>query len=162
MTSVVLLLGGNLGNVAQTFEGVKHDLEREVGAIVSCSEQLKSDAWGFEAATFLNEAVVVETKLEPVELLDATQRIEERWGRARAVEQETKSESGERYCSRMIDIDIIFYGQEVLQSERLTVPHPLMGERRFVLEPLSQIVPNFVHPLVGLSVAEMLNRVDLG
>ncbi len=160
MRGVVLLLGGNLGDVAHTFEGVKRDLEREVGSVVRCSEQLRSEAWGFDSMPFLNEAVEVETRLEPLELLKTTQRIEERWGRAREEEREKKSESGERYCSRMIDIDIIFYGQEVIQTEPLTVPHPLMAQRRFVLEPLSQIVPHFVHPILGLSVVEMLKRVE--
>ncbi len=160
MSRVVLLLGGNRGSVEQTFSSVRGDLEREVGQIVDSSTTLRSEAWGFEADDFLNQAVVVESSLEPHALLDITQRIEQRWGRERVREQEEKSESGERYCSRAIDIDIIFYGEEVIQSQRLVVPHPLLEERKFVLEPLNQIMPHFVHPQTGLSVAEMLNRIE--
>ncbi|MFI3285396.1 MAG: 2-amino-4-hydroxy-6-hydroxymethyldihydropteridine diphosphokinase [Rikenellaceae bacterium] len=159
MNSVVLLLGGNVGNVEQIFEGVRRELECEVGTIVKCSSAYRSKSWGFEAADFLNQAVVVESELEPLALLESTQRIEERWGRAREQEREEKRVSGERYCSRMIDIDIIFYGDRVIREERLVVPHPLIEERQFVLEPLNQILPLYKHPTTGLSVAEMFEGV---
>lgn len=153
------MLGGNVGSVERTFEGVKCDLEREVGDIVRCSSVMRSAAWGFCADDFLNEAVIVATKLSAEELLDATQRIEKRWGRTREEEQREKILSGEKYTSRSIDIDIIFYGDAVIESERLVVPHLLMTKREFVLEPIAQIAPHLVHPECGKSVAELLNEL---
>ncbi len=161
MISVLLLLGGNLGSVEQTFMGVRGDLEREAGEILRSSEILRSAAWGFQADDFLNQAVELTTELGAEELLDVTQGIEERWGRDREAEAEAKRLGDERYCSRSIDIDIIFYGDAIIESERLTIPHPLMAEREFVLEPLVQIAPNFINPINRLSVEQMFNNLKL-
>ncbi len=157
MISVVLLLGGNLGDMEQTFARVREDLEREVGQIVNLSSVVRSEAWGFEAPDFLNQAVEVETSMEAEELLDAVQRIENRWGRARDEEARQKAESGEKYTSRSIDIDIIFYGDQAISTQRLIVPHPLIEQREFVLKPLAQIAPNRCHCTTGRSVEQMLN-----
>ncbi len=160
MTQVILLLGGNLGSVTETFREVRADLEREVGAIIRCSEELRSEAWGFQASSeFLNQAVMIETQLQAEELLDATQRIEARRGRDREREFVEKGVSGQRYCSRAIDIDIIFYGDLILRSERLTLPHALLREREFVLRPIAQIAPQLRHPESGESVEMMLNNL---
>ncbi len=160
MTTVALLLGANVGDVQRTLESVCEDLQREVGAIVASSEVLRSAAWGFEAPDFLNQALLISTSLEPLELLDVTQRIEERWGRQREDEQRAKAESGARYLPRSIDIDIILYGDRVVECERLTVPHPLMGEREFVLRPLAQVASSVVHPVSGRSIGEMLKDLS--
>ncbi|MFI3316148.1 MAG: 2-amino-4-hydroxy-6-hydroxymethyldihydropteridine diphosphokinase [Rikenellaceae bacterium] len=159
MISVVLLLGGNRGAVDQTFAGVVEDLRVMVGEVEQVSEILRSAAWGFQADDFLNQAVILSTALTAEQLLDATQSIERKWGRVREDEQKEKAVSGEIYASRAIDIDIIFYGQSVTSSDRLTIPHPLMCERRFVLEPLSQIAPQLCHPITGKSVEQMLNEL---
>ncbi len=157
MTRVVLLLGGNIGSVEQTFAAVRCDLESEVGSIVGSSSLMRSEPWGYKSSReFLNQAVELSTALNPLALLDATQQIEQRWGRDRGGEQHAK----ERYSDRTIDIDIIFYGQEIISCERLTVPHKLAGERRFVLEPLAEIMPDFIHPACGKSIAEMLKDLD--
>ncbi len=157
MISVVLLLGGNLGEMEQTFARVREDLESEVGQIVQLSSVVRSESWGFKADDFLNQAVEVETSMEAEELLDAVQRIEKRWGRERVAEASQKAESGERYTSRSIDVDIIFYGDQAISTERLTVPHPLLEQREFVLEPLAQIAPQRRHAITGRSVEQMLN-----
>ncbi|MFI3280214.1 MAG: 2-amino-4-hydroxy-6-hydroxymethyldihydropteridine diphosphokinase [Rikenellaceae bacterium] len=157
MISVILLLGGNLGEMEQTFARVREDLESEVGQIVNLSSIERSKAWGFQADDFLNQAVELETSMEPEELLDAVQRIENRWGRARAEEARQKQESGERYTSRSIDVDIIFYGDQAISTERLTVPHPLVEQREFVLKPLAQIASQRRHAITGRSVEQMLN-----
>ncbi len=161
MSTVALLLGANLGDVQLTFESVRQALEREVGAIVASSEVLHSEAWGFSAAEFSNQALLINTSLEPLALLNATQSIEQLCGREREVEAAVKAESGERYCSRHIDIDIIFYGDRVVECERLTIPHPLMGEREFVLRPLAQVASTMVHPVSGRSVEEMLKDLSI-
>ncbi len=155
---VALLLGGNRGEVERTFEGVCTELEQRVGQIQSKSECLRSEAWGFSSERFSNQAVVVATELEAEELLDTVQLIEEHWGRDREAEREEKVVSGARYTARTIDIDIIFYGDQVIDTPRLRVPHPLMSEREFVLEPLSQIAPHWCHPILGESVEQMLKK----
>ncbi|MFR9523340.1 MAG: 2-amino-4-hydroxy-6-hydroxymethyldihydropteridine diphosphokinase [Rikenellaceae bacterium] len=159
MTQVVLLLGGNLGDVRATFEGVRADLEREVGEVMRYSPIMRSEAWGFEAEPFLNQAVIISTKLEAEALLDAVQKIENRWGRNRQSETEMKILSGEKYTSRSIDIDIIFYGDSIIESPRLTVPHLLMAKREFVLEPIAEIAPHLVNAKNGKSVEQMLNEL---
>ncbi|MFI3324263.1 MAG: 2-amino-4-hydroxy-6-hydroxymethyldihydropteridine diphosphokinase [Rikenellaceae bacterium] len=160
MTTVALLLGANMGDVHSTLESVREALQCEVGAIVASSEVMRSEAWGFEAPDFLNQALLITTSLEPLALLDATQRIEERWGRERECEQRAKAESGAKYLSRSIDIDIILYGDQRVECERLTVPHPLMGEREFVLRPLAQVASEIVHPVSGRSIEEMLKDLS--
>ncbi len=130
------------------------------------STMVTSQPWGFgdqtqeEVAPFTNQAVVVETELAAEELLNALQQIENELGRRRTDEQQEREQRGVRYLSRKIDIDIIFYGDHVIQSERLTTPHPLMAEREFVLEPLVEIEPEWRHPLLRVSCRELLNRLN--
>ena len=98
--------------------------------MLRCSHRYESEPWGFPAAErFSNQALEVSTDLTPHEVLDACQRIERELGRNRAAEAVEKASSGAVYCSRPIDIDIIFYDDEVIGDERLTVPHPLLAER---------------------------------
>ncbi len=159
MIEVVLLLGGNVGDSEQIFGGVRRDIAQCVGGIVEQSQILLTEAWGFESAPFSNQALVVSTSLEPIELLDELQAIERKWGRDREGECENKKMSGERYTARTIDIDIIFYGDRVIESERLTIPHLLMTKRRFVLEPIAQVAPHLVHPKCGKSIEELLKEL---
>ncbi len=159
MTQVVLLLGGNLGDVQATFEGVRAELECEVGEVTRYSSIMHSEAWGFEAEPFLNQAVIISTELAAEALLDTVQGIENRWGRNRQSEAEMKLLSGEKYTSRSIDIDIIFYGDSIIESPRLTVPHLLMAKREFVLEPIAEIVPHLVNAKNGKSIEQMLNEL---
>lgn len=104
------------------------------------------------APPFLNTALTLTTSLSPLEVLDRTQEIERQLGRQR------KSVAG-RYHDRPIDIDLLFYDDLVLESERLTLPHPLLTERLFVLEPLREIAPEFIHPLLGRSIEELYTEL---
>ncbi len=163
MKSVVLLLGGNIGNMREVLAGVRAELERSVGAIVASSNEIESDAWGFECeSNFTNQALELTTSLSPEDLLDRIHLIEEQWGRDREAERIAKACSGERYTSRTIDIDIILYGEEVIESERLTVPHPLMCEREFVMEPIAEIMANRRHPVSGRTMVEILSEIRRG
>lgn len=108
---------------------------------------------------FSNQALEVSTDLSPLEVLDACQGIERELGRNRAAEAIEKASSGAAYSSRPIDIDIIFYGDEVIDDERLTVPHPLLAEREFALQPLAEIMRRHRHPVTGVTVGEMLDAL---
>ena len=160
MARIALLLGGNRGDVKQTLQQAQKLINERVGAVMRCSNRYETEPWGFEDATpFFNQALEVSTDLAPLEVLDTIQQIEEELGRNRAAEQIERAASGARYVSRPIDIDLIFYGSECIDHERLQVPHPLMAEREFVLAPLNEIMRQFRHPKSGLTVGEMLTAL---
>lgn len=161
----MLLLGGNVGDVKGRLDSAKELISSRVGRVTKCSSKMASQPWGFDATRqkevepFINQAMVVETETSATELLSAIQQIEEQLGRQRVEESELKSEQGVRYLSRKIDIDIIFYGDQMIQSQELTIPHALMAEREFVLEPIVEIAPEWRHPGLGVSCRELLNRL---
>lgn len=160
MARVALLLGGNQGDVKRTLQTAQQLINSRVGAVLRCSHRYESEPWGFPAAQrFSNQALEVSTDLSPLEVLDACQGIERELGRNRAAEAIEKASSGAAYSSRPIDIDIIFYGDEVIDDERLTVPHPLLAEREFALQPLAEIMRRHRHPVTGVTVGEMLNAL---
>jgi 2-amino-4-hydroxy-6-hydroxymethyldihydropteridine diphosphokinase len=99
---------------------------------------------------FLNGAAVLETALEPAELMQALLEIEKAMGRERLLAK----------GPRVIDLDLLLYGERVMSTAELTLPHPEMQERRFVLEPLSEVAAEWVHPVLGVTVAEMLERLE--
>lgn len=160
MARVALLLGGNQGDVKRTLQTAQQLINSHVGAVLRCSHRYESEPWGFPAAQrFSNQALEVSTDLSPLEVLDACQGIERELGRNRAAEAIEKASSGAAYSSRPIDIDIIFYGDEVIDDERLTVPHPLLAEREFALQPLAEIMRRHRHPVTGVTVGEMLDAL---
>ena len=138
MSTLYLSLGTNLGDRRQNLKSALELIGSKVGTVVSTSDIIETDPWGFESPNpFLNTVVKVETDLKPLEVLDVTQEIERQLGRA------TKSVNGE-YHDRLIDIDILLYDDLVMDTPELTIPHPLMYERKFVMEPLAQIAPELV------------------
>lgn len=159
MASVVLITGGNVGNAEQTLGEAARLIDAEVGQVVRHSQIYRTKAWGFEAEDFRNQVLVVESELEPMQVLEAVNDIERRLGRNRAEEQEIKSATGARYASRSIDIDILFYDDLVVESERLTLPHPRIAEREFVLEPLAEVAAEWRHPMSGKSVQQMYDEL---
>lgn len=160
MARVALLLGGNQGDVKRTLQTAQQLINSRVGAVLRCSHRYESEPWGSPAAQrFSNQALEVSTDLSPLEVLDACQGIERELGRNRAAEAIEKASSGAAYSSRPIDIDIIFYGDEVIDDERLTVPHPLLAEREFALQPLAEIMRRHRHPITGVTVGEMLDAL---
>lgn len=159
MARALLLTGGNQGDVRSRLAEALRLLGERAGSITAASGIYRSASWGFEAADFCNQAVGIDTRLEPLELLDAVQEIERMLGRDREAERAEKEATGARYTSRTMDIDILFYDDLVLESERLTLPHPRIAERLFVLEPLCEIAPDRIHPTTGLTVSEMKERL---
>ena len=159
MASVVLITGGNVGDAEQTLGEAARLINAEVGRVVRHSQIYRTKAWGFEAEDLRNQVLVVESELEPMQVLDVVNDIERRLGRDRAVEQMEKSATGARYASRSIDIDILFYDDLVVESERLTLPHPRIAEREFVLEPLTEVAARWRHPVSGVSVQQMYDEL---
>lgn len=160
MARAVVITGGNAGDGEMLMARAREEIERRAGRIVAASSLRRTKAWGFEAPDFLNQALEIETRLTPTELLDTLQGIENLLGRDREAEARSKRETGARYVSRTMDIDIIFYDALTVAGERLTIPHPLLAVRRFVLEPLCEICPGRVHPSEGVTVRELLARLD--
>jgi 2-amino-4-hydroxy-6-hydroxymethyldihydropteridine diphosphokinase len=119
-----------------------------VGVVLSLSGFYETPPWGYESAeTYLNAVVLVDTGLSPSGVLSAIQTIEKDVGRTE------KTVNGE-YHDRIIDIDILLYDRLILQTPELTVPHPLMLRRQFVMQPLSEIAPDMIHPVSGKTMAE--------
>ena len=138
MATLYLSLGTNLGDRHKNLSCALELIGREVGTVVSASDIIETEPWGFESSNrFLNMAAKGQTSLQPLEVLHATQEIERSLGRTR------KSVDGE-YHDRLIDIDILLYDNLVMETPELTIPHPLMYQRQFVMEPLAQIAPELV------------------
>lgn len=148
--NIFFSLGTNLGRKEENLRLAVQKIEEQVGKIVSLSAFYETAPWGFTSKnSFLNAAVEVETPLLPLEVLAITQEIERELGRIH------KSADGV-YSDRLIDIDLLLYGDQILQTPVLTLPHPLMHERRFVLEPLVEIAPEVIHPLLKKTMRELL------
>lgn len=161
MTEAVLLTGCNLGDARAQLAAARRRLGELAGRITAASTVRLSAPWGFEAEQpFLNQALVVETPLAPEALLDVMQRTERELGRDREAELLEKACTGQRYASRAMDIDLILYGDEVIRTPRLTVPHPAMCLRAFVLEPLCEVIPLRRHPESGRTMRELLERLN--
>ena len=147
MVEVVVAVGGNVGDVRQTLRRAK-ELVEENGSVheVRSAELYRSVAMGADAGdSFLNSAWTFETSLAPLELLDLLQSVENKLGRTREV----------RWGPRTLDLDLIFYGDQQIDLPRLCVPHPGCWYRQFVLAPVASLVPEFVHPVTGLTIREL-------
>lgn len=140
MATVYLGLGTNLGDKEANLRTAIYKLQERIGKQVSLSSFYETAPWGFESDhSFLNAAIGLETSLSPIEILHITQEIEKELGR-------TKKSVNGSYSDRLIDIDILLYDTLVLQTPELTIPHPLMTERDFVMKPLIEIAGNAIHP----------------
>lgn len=130
-------LGSNLGNGPENLDRALTLIKESVGKVLTVSTYIQSEPWGFESANvFTNAVCVIETSLNPVELLDKTQLIEIQMGRTH------KHGKGEAYTDRIIDIDILTYNNIIMNTERLTLPHPFIEQRDFVKIPLEECINN--------------------
>lgn len=149
MHQVFLGTGGNIGNKHDNFDKVYTFIKNELGAIVKSSAVYETPPWGFDATeNFWNMVLIIETEFSATELLQKINKIEDSFGRTR---------DGVNYKSREMDIDILYYDDEIINTENLTIPHPLLHKRLFVLVPLTEIAPQFVHPVLKHTSLEMLN-----
>ena len=150
----IILAGGNIGDVANRFAEAERLLAERGVTIVARSKNYATKAWGFESEMlFTNAAWKVATELEAEQLLDVLQEVEVLLGRNRTIEQKEKEQKGARYCSRTLDLDILFYDEESISTERLKVPHPLIMERDFVIEPTCE--------LLQCSRAELAEKIEM-
>ena len=149
MATVYLGLGTNIGNRKENLTRAIEALSLALGHYTALSSFIETAPWGFDSDNaFLNCTVAFDTELSPFQLLDTTENIERELGR-------TSKSNGGVYHDRVIDIDILLYSSETVSTERLTIPHPLMHMRDFVLEPLAQIAPHTIHPTTGKSIEQL-------
>ena len=150
MHQVFLGIGGNVGNKRDNFDKVYTFIQNELGGITKRSSIYETPPWGFEANdNFWNQVLLIETKFSPVELLQRIAKIENSFGRERV--------SG-NYNSRQMDIDILYFDELVFKTENLTIPHAHIPQRLFVLVPLAEIAPDFVHPQLKTTSLQMIEN----
>ncbi len=138
MNNIYILLGTNLGDRFQQLDLARKQLESRIGAIIDASSVYETAAWGVEdQPAFLNQALLLTTDLQALDCLEITQSIEQELGRIRI----------KKWGERVIDIDLIYFNQDIIDLPTLRIPHPFIAERRFVLAPLVEIAPDYIHPL---------------
>jgi len=148
-TTIILHTGSNLGNRIANLQLANAWIKKQIGSIIRASHYYQTAAWGVtDQPEFINQALMVETEKSPQQVLVCIQDIEATMGRIRQ----------QKWGERLIDIDLIFYGNEVIDEENLQVPHPFLQERNFVLVPLQEIAADWVHPVLKKSVFELLEQ----
>ena len=152
MNKVFLGIGTNLNKRESNINEAVARIEEHIGKIIVSSSVYETEPWGFQSENeFLNMVVKVETNLAPSGLLGRINMIESLLGRVRR---------DKHYASRVIDIDILLYENMIINEISLKIPHPLLQDRLFVLIPLCEIEPDFVHPVSGKTITELLGNVD--
>lgn len=179
MNTLALLIGGNQGDRLALIEQATELIRVRIGSVVAFSRVYETEPWGkfevespeLKVESFLNRALVVDTELSALEVLHRTQGIEMELGRIRYAPTQQRDalpckgelpegqKDARLYHSRTMDIDIIFFNDDVIDTAELTVPHPRMHMRRFVLEPLCEIMPDYRHPVLGKTVRELFMAV---
>ncbi|MDB5284133.1 MAG: folK [Bacteroidota bacterium] len=149
MTKVYLLLGSNEGNREQNMLKAIQLIELRCGALIKRSGLYETEAWGLkEQGKFLNQAILIDTNIPATTLLGELKTIEKETGRVETV----------KWGPRVIDIDILFYGNEIIDTTELKVPHPYIQERRFTLVPLNEIAAELVHPVFNKPIVRLLEE----
>jgi 2-amino-4-hydroxy-6-hydroxymethyldihydropteridine diphosphokinase len=147
---VFLGIGSNLGDRELNLRNAVSMMGELIGSVISASSVWETEPWGFTSESFfLNMVIEVETELKPSGVLGRILMTEAKMGRLR---------SGKGYASREIDIDILFYGSRIMNTRSLVIPHPKLHRRRFVLEPMNEIAPGFIHPVFGRDIRTLLKE----
>ena len=160
MESVVLLLGSNDEHAAAIINKAVAVIDTAVGEMVKLSGEYRSEAYGFSSEReFINRAMEISTEYDAYEVLRRINCIEALLGRDRDEELKVREERGERYASRPIDIDIIFYGDQTFDDSRLVIPYHFLDEREYALRPVAEIAPERKHPALDHTPRQMLERL---
>lgn len=147
MEGIFLLLGSNLGDKKTVLEHARVRIAENIGPIIQCSSIYETAAWGkTDQPSFFNQVIEVATELPAHDILQRINAIEQALGRIRK----------EKWGARIIDIDILYYKNQIIESDHLTIPHPGIPERRFTLVPLAEIAPDYVHPVLKKTNLQLL------
>ncbi|MEQ9582944.1 MAG: 2-amino-4-hydroxy-6-hydroxymethyldihydropteridine diphosphokinase, partial [Arenibacter sp.] len=149
-TTTHLSLGSNLGDKLNHLQEVVFLIQANVGEVIKTSPVYETPAWGFEGDNFYNACITVETTLTPSALLEKLLELETKLGRER--------NPGAGYSSRTVDIDILYFDKEIINTDLLNIPHPNLQLRRFVLKPLADIAPQFYHPILNKDTRNLLQE----
>jgi len=150
MAQVYLLLGGNTGNRMKNLNSAVEMICDGIGKVIRTSSVYETEPFGFrDKRQFFNVCVIVETKLSPHQILKVISEIETTLGRKRKTE---------KYVSRTIDIDILFYNDIIFNEPSLNIPHPEVHKRNFALIPMAEISPEFIHPVLGKTISRLLEE----
>ncbi|MDR7209236.1 2-amino-4-hydroxy-6-hydroxymethyldihydropteridine diphosphokinase [Flavobacterium piscis] len=145
---VVLAIGSNQGNRLENIESCINLIHQEVGAVIRVSKLYETPAWGFESDAFYNCALLLHTHLSAQKILNLVLKVEKQLGRIRSAQQ--------GYQSRIIDVDLIVFDNEIIDSEKLRIPHPLMQNRNFVLLPMQDLKLDWKHPVFQKTISELI------
>jgi deoxyguanosine kinase len=148
MQTAWLILGSNIGNKNQNLNLAIDKIHATCGSIANKSSVYETKSWGYEDENYFNQAVEIKTLLKPKELLFQLLKIESAMGRKRNFSQ--------NYEARIIDIDIVFYEDKIVEEKELTIPHLQIENRKFVLLPLNELIPNFIHPKLNTTISYLL------
>lgn len=152
LESVFVLLGSNLGDRELLVNQASKMIGERCGKIVAKSRLYESEPWGFKSEHwFLNQVVKVETAFSPDALMEVLLEIEKELGRDRSVPHEG-------YVSRPMDLDILYFGNEIIDTQMVNAPHPRLHERKFTLLPLCDIAPDYVHPVMKKTNLQLLDE----
>ena len=148
MNSAYLLIGGNLGNRIENLTKAISAIEKDIGKIIKISTIYQTASWGItDQPDFLNQVLLVTTKFSAAETMQIILSVENKMGRIRTLKN----------ASRIIDIDILLFNDEIINSRLLTIPHPEIQNRKFVLIPLNEIAPQLLHPVFKQSIQNLLS-----
>ena len=149
MNSVFLIVGGNLGNRKKNLQTAATFIDEQVGTIIQSSKIYETEPWGLsDQPAFYNQVHLVKSKLGAQTIIDTILEIEEKMGRVRTIKN----------AARIIDIDILFFNEEIIDEPNLIIPHREIANRRFVLMPLNEIAPLMIHPVVKKNISELLSE----
>ena len=155
MRNVYLSTGSNLGDRLKNIQSAKELINLRIGNIKLSSHIYETEPWGYVSENkFYNQCLQVETPLSPEELIESICTMEK---------DASRIKEGSSYSDRTLDIDILFYDKLIMASEKISIPHPRMHLRKFVLAPLNEIAPHFMHPVLNMTVLQLLEAcVDKG